>query len=166
MKFRPAFAATTLYSTQVDVLKHHFSGLLLFKPMEDGSIRVVFTNEMGMKFFDFAFEKNGGFTKHYVMPKMDKKAVVKTLKKDFEMILMRQDLSLASVFTDSTYRYTAFDLPKGKVYYITNKQCDSLVRIENASKRKPVVTVIMKGDSIDIQHHTFKFKISSQRLQQ
>lgn len=167
--FRPRFDTTVLYNTQVDVLKHHFSGLLLFKPMATGSMRVVFLTEMGMKFFDFEFGADGSFTKHYVLPQMDKKAVVKTLRKDFEMMLMRQNPAAASVLTDGRYRYTAFPLPKGNIYYITGMDCRELVRVENGGRR-PVVEIFMKDyrnglpDSILVQHKKVKFNISSQRV--
>lgn len=170
-QFRPKITQTVLYSTQVDVLKHHFSGLLLFKPMEDSSMRVVFASEMGLKFFDFEFAKDGTFTKHYILPKMDKKAVIKTLQKDFEMILMRQDPATAEVLTDGENRYTAFPLKKGKIYYITSKDCSTFVRVENGSRRKPVVEAFLSRytngvpDSILVQHKNIKFNISSQRVE-
>jgi hypothetical protein len=167
--FRPRFDTTVLYSTQVDVLQHHFSGLLLFKPMENGSMRVVFLTETGMKFFDFEFGKDGSFTKHYVLPKMDKKAVVKTLRKDFEMMLMRQPPAAATALTDGRYRYTAYPLPKGRIYYITDMACRELVRVENGGRR-PVVELFMKDyknglpDTILVEHKKVKFNISSQRV--
>ncbi|WP_198673981.1 hypothetical protein [Chitinophaga alhagiae] len=169
--FRPRFDTTVLYNTQVDVLQHHFSGLLLFKPMENGSMRVVFLTETGVKFFDFEFGENGSFTKHYVLPKMDKKAVVKTLRKDFEMILMRQPHAGGTALTDGQYRYTAFPLRKGRIYYITGMDCKELVRVENGGRR-PVAEVFMKDyknglpDSILVQHKKVKFNISSQRVYQ
>ena len=170
-RFRPKIEQPVLYATQVDILHHHLSGLLYFKPMEDSSMRVVFMSEMGMKFFDFEFGKDGSFTKHYMLPKMDKKAVVKTLKKDFEMVLMRQDPAKATVYTMNGQRYTAFGLPKGKIYYITDGDCRSLLRVENGSKRKPVVEVFMTHyrngvpDSLLVQHKKVKFTISSQRVE-
>lgn len=170
-QFKPKFEQTVLYSTQVDVLSHHFSGLLLFKPMPDSSMRVVFASEMGLKFFDFEFGKDGLFTKHYMLPKMDKKAVVKTLRKDFEMMLMRQDPSTAEVYTQDNLRYTAYKLKKGKIYYITDKDCTRLVRVENGSNRKPVVELYMTNyregipDSLQVQHKKVKFNISSQRVE-
>ena len=169
--FRPRFDTTVIYSTQVDVLKHHFSGLLLFKPMDTGSMRVVFLTEMGMKFFDFEFGKDGSFTKHYVLPKMDKRAVVKTLRKDFDMILMRQEPATARMLTDGNLRYTTFALQKGNIYYITGMDCRELLRIENGG-RKPVVEVFMTDyrnglpDSIRVEHKKVKFNISSQRVHQ
>ncbi len=106
-----------------------------------------------------------------MLPKMDKKAVVKTLRKDFDMVLMRRDPSAAKTYSGNGLRYTAFDLPKGKIYYITDTACTELIRVENGSRRKPVVDVFLKAyrngipDSIDIRHHTVKFNISLQRVE-
>lgn len=169
-QFRPQFA-NTLYSAQVDVLKHHLSGLLFFKQMPDSSLRVVFANEMGFKFFDFEFTPGGGFVKHYMLPKMDKKAVVKTLRGDFELVLLRPSLENAKVLRDSSYLYIAVPTEKGNNYYITDTACSRLERIEKASRRKPVVKVWLGHyvagvpDSILISHQGFTFNISLQRVQ-
>lgn len=169
-QFRPRFV-NTLYSAQVDVLSHHLSGLLFFKQMPDSSLRVVFANEMGFKFFDFEFARDGGFVKHYMMPKMDKKPVVKALRNDFELVLIRAGLGDAYVLQDSSYRYVAVPTPKGNNYYITDTACTRLERIEKSSRRKPVVKVWMHDykegvpDTIRIQHQNFKFNISLQRVQ-
>lgn len=169
-QFSPQFTST-LYSTQVDILKHHLSGLLFFKQMPDSSIRVVFANEMGFKFFDFEFDKQGNFTKHYLMAKMDRKAVVKTLQQDFALVLLRPDLQQAHVATDNRYRYIVVPTEKGNNYYITDTACTKLVRIEKSSRRKPAVTVWMQHysngvpDTIHIRHEHFKFNISLQKVE-
>ncbi|WP_146151267.1 hypothetical protein [Chitinophaga niastensis] len=169
-QFSPQFR-TTLYSTQVNILKHHLSGLLFFKQMPDSSLRVVFANEMGFKFFDFEFDKQGNFTKHYLLAKMDKKAVVKTLRQDFALVLLHPDLQQAHIATYSHYRYTVVPTEKGNNYYITDTACTQLVRIEKSSKRKPVVKVWMEHynngipDTISIQHQNFNFNISLQRVE-
>ncbi|MFY0253891.1 hypothetical protein ACDQ55_08065 [Chitinophaga sp. 30R24] len=169
-QFSPRFNAT-LYSTQVDILKHHLSGLLFFKQMPDSSTRVVFANEMGFKFFDFEFDRNGNFTKHYLLAKMDKKAVVKTLQQDFALVLLHPDLRQAYVAADNRYRYTVVPTEKGNNYFITDTACTQLIRIEKSSRRKPAVTVWMQHynngvpDSILIRHEHFKFNISLQRTE-
>ncbi|SFE14705.1 hypothetical protein SAMN05518672_104656 [Chitinophaga sp. CF118] len=169
-QFRPQFA-NTLYSTQVDVTTHHLSGLLFFKQMPDSSLRVVFANEMGFKFFDFEFTKDGGFIKHYILPKMDKKSVVKTLRGDFELALLRPDLQHAQVKRDSNYQYIVVPTAKGNNYYITDTTCSRLVRLEKSSRRRPVVKAWLSNykdgvpDSILIRHQQFKFNISLQRVQ-
>ena len=167
--FAPQFS-NTLYSTSVDITKHHFSGILFFKHMPDSSTRIVFANEMGVKFFDFGFTKDDQFIKYYVMPKLDKKVVVKALKKDLELVIMHQDLSQAVLLKDSTYNYTAIPNKKGNDYYITD-HCSKLVRIEKASKKKAVVEVQMLDynngvpDSISIVHKNFKFNILLKRVE-
>ncbi|KAA2241814.1 hypothetical protein F0L74_18290 [Chitinophaga agrisoli] len=169
-QFKPQYV-NTLYSTQVDILKHHLSGLLFFKQMPDSSLRVVFASEMGLKFFDFAFTPDGGFVKHYMMPKMDKQVIVTTLRNDFELVLQRAALDNAKVLQDSMYRYVAIPTPKGNNYYITDTGCTRLERIEKSSKRKPVVKVWLRDyqqgvpDTILIQHQNFKFNISLQQVQ-
>ena len=53
-----------LFKATLDIRKEHLTGLMLFKTMPDSSIRVVFTNEIGMTFFDFII-KDGSFETGY-----------------------------------------------------------------------------------------------------
>lgn len=169
-KFAPQFS-NTLYSAYVDVTKHHFSGILFFKLMPDSSMRVVFTNEMGVKFFDFAFTKEGGFVKYYVMKKMDKMVVVNALRKDIELVLMHPDYLNAKLLTNGSERYIAFPDKKGHDYYVTDNDCTHLLRIEKASPRKPIEYIKLfdykEGipDSIDIRHKNFKFSIALKKIE-
>lgn len=171
-KFKPDFKVA-LYNTEVNVTSHHLSGLLLVKTMPDSSLRLVFSSEMGVKFFDFQFSPDGSFKVFYIIKQMDKKPVITTLRKDFELVLMRQMVdSTASLLKDSTGRlYYKFPQTKGYNYYVTNAAGDSLLRMERSSKRKPVVVAIMKNykngipDTIGIEHKTFKFMIGLKRIE-
>ena len=58
-RFKPVIT-TALYKIDVNVVGKYLSGLLLLKTMPDSSIRMVFSNEMGFKFFDFEFASGGG----------------------------------------------------------------------------------------------------------
>ncbi|HQY12763.1 MAG TPA: hypothetical protein PK133_11145, partial [Ferruginibacter sp.] len=80
----------TLYSTTVDVSGNHLSGLLLVKKMPDSSTRMVFSSEMGLSFFDFEFSADGNFKVYSIIKKMNRKAVIKTLRHDFELVLMNR----------------------------------------------------------------------------
>ena len=164
-KFTPAFSST-LYNTHVNVVGKHLSGLLLFKRMPDSSMRIVFSSEMGAKFFDFEFGADGAFKVHQVMSQLNKKAVIKTLKNDFELILMSGLSPLEAVVKqDSLYTWHGFPKGSDTYYYVTTKNCDSLVKIEHAMKRKPKVQMIMSGykqgvpDTIGISHRNFNFDI-------
>ena len=172
LQFRPQFTKV-LYNTQVDVVGKHLSGILLIKKMPDSSTRMLFSNEIGFKFFDFEFSAEGNFKVYYILKQMDKKAVLKTLRKDFELILMQHlDMNNVHILKDSESRYYAFPQSKGSYYYITDSSCHQLQRIEKSSKRKPVVRAIMQNynegvpDTIGITHTTFNFTIGLKRLKQ
>ncbi len=169
-KFKPVFVSA-LYNTQVNIIGKHLSGLLLIKTMPDSSIRMVFSNEIGFKFFDFGFSLKGDFTVYSVIKQMKKKAVINTLRKDFELVMMRHlDTTNASVKKDGDLFYYLFPQGKEFNYYITGPGCADLIRVEKASKRKTKVQVIMQNyiggipDTIGITHKNFNFNIGLKRL--
>jgi hypothetical protein len=100
MRFKPEYERE-LYRCVVDgrflFKKFHLSGLLLFKELEDGT-RVVFQNEMGITFFDFQWDKNDSFKVNQIIEQLDRPAVIKTLEKDFNLLLMKR-LDESSEFT-------------------------------------------------------------------
>lgn len=168
-RFKPQLGSA-LYKTEVDVVGKHLSGLLVMKRMPDSSTRVVFTSEMGLTFFDFGFARDGAFTVHRIIDQMDKKAVKKTLRKDFELVLMEHTAS-GRVLTDGVNRYYAFPQEKGTNYYITDSTCTHLLRVEKAG-RKPVVIAQLLDyrngvpDSVNIDHQLFHFTITLKKLEE
>jgi hypothetical protein len=159
LQFRPQFTKA-LYNTKVDVMGKHLSGLLIIKAMPDSSTRLVFSHEMGFKYFDFEFSASGVFKVYTILPQMDKKAVITTLRKDFELLLMQHlDAEKAFVRKKDGLIYYGFPQTKGNNYYITDSACHQLVRLERASRRKAVVQAIMENyadgmpDTIGITHH-------------
>jgi len=170
-KFKPA-VTTALYRTNVNIIGKYLSGLLLLKTMPDSSIRVVFSTEMGFKFFDFEFAPGGRFKVNYIIKKMNKRPVIKTLRQDFSLVLMLSlDTSAAYIRKDSQFLYHVFPQKKGFYYYITDPAGDELVRMERSSRRKPVVEAIMKNysngmpDTIGISHRYFTFTIGLKKLE-
>ncbi|RYE00023.1 MAG: hypothetical protein EOP54_01730 [Sphingobacteriales bacterium] len=120
------------------------SGLLFFKQFADGSERVVFQNQMGITYFDFGWDEAGHFRVHQIIAQMDKPALVKTLKKDIELLLFRNLSPVSSgVFTDETGKdYLRFELKeKGFVYYVFEK--GNIVGIENADEKRKVVIMAL-----------------------
>lgn len=170
-KFKPAFTVA-LYNTTVDVVGNHLSGLLLIKKMPDSSTRMVFSNEMGLTFFDFEFGVNGSFKVYSIIKKMNRKSVIKTLRHDFELILMNTlDDSKAFVKENEGQLYFIFPQKKGYNYYITNTGATELLRMERASNKKPIVDAVMKNfangvpDTISISHKTFEFNIGLKKIE-
>jgi hypothetical protein len=170
-KFKPDFHHVE-YKTSVDVVGKHISGLLLIKQMPDSSTRIVFTNEMGFGFFDFGFPKDSGFVLYYIVPQMNKKPLVKTLRKDFELILFRHiDDSKPVDLRDSDRIYHGFPQEKGINYYITDSTCSQLIKMQRSSNRKPIMEAAFYNsltgnspDSISIQHLNFNFAISLKKI--
>jgi hypothetical protein len=168
-KFKPA-VTTVLYNTSVDAAGNHLSGLLIMKTMPDSSLRLVFSSETGFKFFDFEFSQRT-FKVHYMINKMDKKAVIKTLRKDFQLVLMNNIVVKEGYLQkkDNDHYYT---FPEGKdhYYYITNAACDTLLRMERGNKKKMVTEAVTFGykegipDSIHIRHTAFEFEIALKRI--
>ncbi len=171
-KFKPAFTVA-LYKTEVNVMGNYLSGLLLIKKMPDSSTRMLFSNELGFKFFDFGFTKDGGFTVYHILEKMNRKAIIKTLRKDFQLLLMEpMDTSKSYIRRDNNQNnYYIFPQSKGFNYYVTDSSNNELISMERASKSKPVVTAIVKNynkglpDTIGITHHKFDFTIGLKRIE-
>ena len=170
-KFKPDFK-NALYKAEIDVVGHHISGLLLIKTLSDSSIRMVFSNEMGFKFFDFEFRPDGGFKVFYVVKQMDKKPVIKTLKKDFELIILPQkDDKLAHLCKDDHSLYYIFPKSKGSFCYITDLEGSEMKTMEISSPHKPIVQAIMKGyvngipDTVGISHKNFNFTIGLKKIE-
>jgi hypothetical protein len=133
---------------------------------------MLFSNEMGLKFFDFGFLNDGSFKVYYIMEQMNKKPVIKTLRKDFELILMQPlNTSKAFIRKDDQFIYYIFPQSKGFNTYITNGAGNKLVRMERSSKRKPIVEVLTSNyndglpDSIAVSHKNFNFTIGLKRIE-
>lgn len=171
-KFRPTGIETSWFDAGVDVTGKHISGLLLIKNMSDSSDRVVFTNEAGVKFLDFEWKKDGTFKVYYVIDQLDKRAVVNLLKNDFELILGVPFKATSWKAWNNGKEIFFGTVQKNETYYfITDKDCASLLRIESGSDKKRKVTVRSYGrnrqqpDSIHLQHHTFDMKIILKKIE-
>jgi hypothetical protein len=169
--FKPDFVRAT-YKISVDVVGKHISGLLVMKQMPDSSTRIVFTNEMGFSFFDFGFLPHDRFMVYQIVPQMNKKALVKTLRKDFDLILFRSiDSSKYYALADSNLVYHAFPQSSGINFYITDTHCSQLIKMQRSSNKKPVMEAQLYDgsggntpDSISIRHLNFNFSISLKKI--
>jgi hypothetical protein len=170
-KIRPRGLNTSWYTASVDVMGRHLSGLVLVKNQPDSSTRVVFTNEAGITFFDFEFDKRGAFAVKRVIPQLNKRPVIHTLRKDFELLLgipFRHPLKAWA--SSNQERWYGTNQKNETAYFITQADCASLLRIELGSKRKRKTSLILKGenlmtpDSIRISHYTFNMQIELKKL--
>lgn len=168
---RPKGISTTWYQASVDVLQRHVSGLLLIKELPDGNTRIVFTNEVGVTFFDFEFHPDGNFKIIHIINQMDKKAVVNTLSKDFEILLGFPFRKVKlNAWQEVDKLYYGVTRNGETAYCVTDLKCSSLHYLELGSNRKRKVTLDTSGDNpkspdtIEIRHHTFDMKITLKKL--
>jgi hypothetical protein len=170
-RLKPAGITTSWYDASIDVVGKHLSGLLLIKEMPDRSTRIVFTNEAGIKFLDFEFPEKQGFKVHYILKQMDKKPVIRLLQNDFSLLLgvPFRAADWKSWKTESEIFFGTVQ-KKETAYFITDKDCASLQRVESGSKRKRKVSLTFFGndrqqpDSIHLQHHTFAMQIDLKKI--
>lgn len=176
--FKPVFEKA-LYRCNVDgkiaLKKFRLSGILYLKNFEDGASRVVFQSEMGSTFFDFGWQGNDSFHVYNIIDQMNKAALIKTLRKDFEMLLARgisdQPQGIYQFNKNNSLYYSRFDLAKGFVYYVTNKE-QELVAIENADDKEKIVLVDIKtvvpigqlSPQMNIKHYKAGFTITLNKM--
>lgn len=162
---KPAKLNTTWYTASIDVIGKHLSGLLVVKKMPDASYRLVFTNEAGATFFDFRFQPDGSFEVVSVITQLDKKPVIETLRKDFELMLGLPFNQPLRSWQHNSLKYAGVERDGEKIYFIVNSDCASHGNLEIGSKRKRKVSVSLAGkepaqpDSILITHYTFNMTI-------
>jgi hypothetical protein len=175
---RPHFKKE-LYRCVVDgkfaLKKFHLSGIIYLRNFEDSTTRVVFQGEMGNTFFDFGWDQKDSFQVFSIIEQMNKPALIKTLKKDFELLLVKnlsdKPSGVYQFGGNSKEYYIRFELDKGFVYYVTDED-RKLTAIENADdKRKvivmdihPVATLQTLAEKITIRHLRAGFTIDLKKI--
>jgi hypothetical protein len=165
LNLKPLAPDNALFNAKIDVLGKHLSGLLLVKQV-DKAHRVVFTNEAGVTFFDFSFGKDGSFQVIKVIDQLNKKAVINLLREDFSLMLgLPFRNNEAQSFSLGNEIFFGVSQKKETAYFITDKDCASLQRLELGSSRKRKVTVTFTGVpekpyTVQIRHHTFDMVVN------
>jgi len=161
-----------LFNTKVDVMKNHFSGLMVVKANGNSNYRVVMITETGLKILDMEFFPDREVMVHYVMEAFDRKALIKTLSNDLSLILMNK-LSLEKPFSltdkntgDAVYKYK-YD--GERIYYhLMESGHPHYVRQIRGITNKVQAHIYGRAesgiDSISMSHYNFNLKISLYRI--
>lgn len=152
--------------------RYHLSGLLFFKTLQNGTVRAIYQNEMGFTFFDFEWDGNDSFRVNKIIPQLDKPVVVKLLHKDIDLFLMKGlKKETETVFVnrgkEQLHRLT---IEKGYAYYVEKE--NRLDRIENAGRKRKVVTITISGKDqpgdmpkhVIFDHHKANFIIELNKI--
>lgn len=161
-----------LYKAGIKIYGKYFSGLFLFKKMNDTTQRVVFSSETGITFFDFEFS-GSRFTILQCFEKFRNVALIRTFRKDLSMILMTgiQHAHAEIVkYKKEEQLILRFKEEKEYFYYYSGDHPGFYTRIENTSKCfKRVIILLDKSDSgitshISIRHKNINLKIDLQLI--
>lgn len=90
-------AGVNRYNLKMDLMKKHFSGLLLVKRMDEQSYRTVFTTYFGLRVFDFEFIGDS-LTVHYCMEPLYKEKVITLFRNDFSRLFGLSRNQVAQVY--------------------------------------------------------------------
>lgn len=165
---QPVVFTRHLYSCQINgsigIRKYSLSGLLLVKHMEDGSKRAVFQNEIGFTFFDFEWDTAGIFRVIQIQEKMNKEALIKTLRKDFEVLFQ---IRFSSPQINNSRTLIRTQLPKGNALYELRDEHKKNIYILDEREKKVVSMTTDTGKSLPdlyqtmhINHHKANFEIN------
>lgn len=80
---------TFLFTTRIDLMKNHYSGITVIRSDSVGNYRVALITEIGLKLLDMSLAADGGTPQvHYVMDALNRKMLIRTLSSDLNLVLM------------------------------------------------------------------------------
>lgn len=161
----------TVYRAIIRFNNNEISGLLFVKATADGNIRIVFSHEMGMKFFDFGF-KGDKFTSYYCFKKLNNKIVKNMLRNDLQMLFTNKFLPhKVSIYCDTLTGTRIYRYPyKGKQNYYRLKLPDchaTNIQLVHNAKIKVETVVGYKNnfpETIKINHKGLNLSIQLNRI--
>lgn len=76
-----------LFKGSLDISKHHLTGLFYLKRISANSVRIAFSNELGMSYFDL--EVNGNkLIIHSCFPSLKRTSLLHLIENDFRLLLV------------------------------------------------------------------------------
>jgi hypothetical protein len=171
-KIRPSGISTSWFDTGVDVQSRHFSGLLLIKQMPENKTRIVFTSETGLTIFDFEFGRDDYFQVKQIQEQLNKKIVIETLRMDFWLLLaipFRDDKNILA-WNNGEEIFFGVEHKNETAYFVTDKNCTGLQRMELGAGRKRKFSIVQKGgdthpEEVTITHDLFPMVIRLKKIE-
>lgn len=161
---------TIRYRTLANVKGYDLNGILVLKNTTEGHTRAVFAGDAGITFFDLELHPDG-FRVHYMMKKLDYKAVARLLASDIGLILMhRADKNNMKVKSDNGTLILISGSGREYNSYQTDKSCTSITRAEKWGRRTLKTEAQLFGrhhtmpDSVSLRHTTFDFTIQMKQM--
>lgn len=155
-----------VYKAKIEAFGKFFGGILVVKKLKEEHHRIAFTTEFGAKIFDFEFEKNN-FKVNYVVEALDKKMVIKNLRKNFQL-LVKESFPVYKKYVDADYSVYQARHNKQHYFYFFSKESGLLEKMVQTSKTKEKVVVLFEAKEsqfayqVQIVHQKMPLKIDLQ----
>ncbi len=152
-----------IYRARLKIYDKEFSGLIIIKTGSE-THRIVFINEVGMKFFDIELLKNT-YKVHNIFEPLNKKMFVKLLVSDFSFILMNNLQNPFKIAKVKEPEITAVKPGKIKEIYFLNRNTllpESAMKYSVIRKKVFLSYQNYKNDVpgiINLRHKGIKFEI-------
>jgi hypothetical protein len=161
-----------LMNTTIDVMKKHFSGLMVIKQLTNDGYRVVFITEVGLKIFDLEFIPGETVKVHYFMDALNRKALIRTLSADLKLLLIQPRKDEKPVLYDhsSGQKIIRYKHNRQRVYYEVSALTGKPVlayRVSGTSKKARIDYYSRDGmqiDSVNINHYHVNLRIGMQLI--
>ena len=149
-------------------LTHGEGEVAFVKGVDVSAIRMVFTNEIGLQYFDFEFS-DGRFIVHSIFPAMNRKGLLTILEKDFRLVLFHhKEIKKVAVIKPENKGTKNYRVRNGMGIFIysvdttSNKVSRIVTRRKLISKTTLSITYPPEGipDHISIINPTLKLHIN------
>jgi hypothetical protein len=156
-----------LMNTNIDVMKKHFSGLMVIKSLGNDGYRVVFITEVGLKIFDMEFAPGEPVKVHYFMDALNKKVFIRTLSADLMLLLIQPQEGVKHVLYEgpSGQKMVSYKNKRKRDYYVVSAVTGKPVQAYqvSGSSRKARIDYYSSGgmqiDSVNIVHYHVSLRI-------
>lgn len=159
-----------VYKTNITIYGKEISGIFIIKKINSTQHRIVFTTDFGNKLMDFERSEND-FKINYIVDELNKKIVINTLKKDFDLLL-KNNFFITQKFENELLTIYKSDSEKQYNYLFIDKKSNQLLKIINSTKRKEKIVVNFSSENnifanhIIFQHYNIQLKIELNYLKQ
>ncbi|MDX6181033.1 hypothetical protein SGQ44_02625 [Flavobacterium sp. Fl-77] len=163
----PYFSDATIdyvYKANITVYGNELSGIFIAKKINDTTHRIVFTTEFGNKLMDFEISETS-FKVNSIVPELDRKILINTLKKDFGLLLKKKYQIQEQFENDSFDIYKSTDGNRDNYLFLSKKD-QKLEQLIHSSKTKEKITLTFSSENnifaekIEIIHQNIKLRIT------
>lgn len=140
-------ATSYIFKSKLQYADNKLGGLLLVKLLEDGSIRLTLTPQVGPKIFDFEFTAANKFVMHYCIQQMNRPIVLRMIENDLRLLFVNSESVKTKSWRqlpDKKSLVQKIKTNKSVNYYFLDGKTGNLATLESASglgRKKVVVTL-------------------------